>query len=245
MRKFYFLALVLLQLACEKTEKDTFSFTGDLMGHITGDSLHWYNGSHNPGNVQVIFDRGNQVFTTTSDSSGNFEYRNIPYGTYNITLLKENYVPTFNPGYQLYFTNPVNEDWFTIFKKKRIENIHVELISSDGLFFHQVICEGEFGEDERVELIIFLHETEEADYNNYTSYRFMDYSYCEYCINDLFLYSDSISSSAYYAIYPIVGFNYPHTNWHVINELRDYPIVFDRDINYKGFYDKNNSHATF
>lgn len=245
MRKFCFLIFVLLQLACEKTEKDTFSYTGNFLGHIMGDSLHWYNGSHNPDTVQVIFDRGDRVYTTNSDSSGNFEFHNIPYGTYNITLLKENYVPTFNPGYQLYFTNTVHEDWFFIFKKNRMENIRVEPFPFDGHNYHRVICDGEFTEDERVELIIFLHETEEADYNNYTSFQFMDYSHCEFCINVLFLDSDSLSSSAYYAIYPLVGFNYPHTNWHLIDDLRDYPAVFNRDIGYKGFYDKNSSYATY
>ena len=243
MRIFCFLLSVLLLLACEKTEKDTFSYTGDFFGHILGDSLHGYYGIHNPGTVQVIFDRGNQVFTTTSDSSGYFEFRNIPYGTYNITLQKENYVPTFNPGYQLYFTNPVYEDWFFIFKKGRIENIHVELISLDGLNYHEVICDGEFVEDELVELIIFLHETEEADYTNYTSYQF--YSYSHYFINNLFMYSDSLSTSAYYAIYPLLGYNWAYMNWHVINDIRVYPCAFDKDISYKGFYDKNSSHATY
>lgn len=237
--------MVLLQFACEKTDKETFSYTGDFIGHIMGDSLHWYNGSHNTGNVQIIFDRGDQVFTTNSDSLGNFEFHNIPYGTYNITLLKENYVPTFNPGYQLYFTHPVFEDWFSIFKKKRMENIRVELISSGGLNYHQLICDGEFVEDERVELVIFLHETEEADYNNYTSYKVIDYYFCESCLNLLFLDSDSLNANAYYAIYPIVGIKYPYTNWHLIDDLWDYPIIFDKDIGYKGYYDKNTSHETF
>jgi len=245
MRKLYLLVLVLLQVAFEKTEKNTFSYTGDFLGHIMGDSLHWYNGSHYPDAVQVIIDREDQVFTTYSDSSGNFEFRNIPYGTYNITLLKENYVPTFIPGYQLYFTNPVHEDWFFIFKKNRIENIHVELISIDGLVFYQVICNGKFADDERVELVIFLHKTEEADYTNYTSYKIMSYNSCEFCYNDLFQGSDSLSSSAYYAIYPVAGISYPYMNWHVINVLRDYPIVFNKDIGFKGFYDKNSTHATY
>lgn len=245
MRKFYFLVLILLLVACEKTEKDTFSYTGDFIGHIMGDSLHWYNGSHYPDAVQVIIDRGDQVFKTNSDSLGNFEFRNIPYGTYNITLLKENYVPTYNPGYQLYFTNPVHEDWFFIFKKNRIESIRVELVSYEGLDFNQVICKGEFGDNERVELVIFLNETEEADYNNYTSFKYMSYYYCDFCANDLFIGPDSLSSSAYYAIYPVAGFNYPYTNWHLINDLRDYPVVFNKDVGFKGFYNKNSSHASY
>lgn len=245
MRKIYILVFVLLQLACEEIEKDTFSYTGDFFGSIRGDSMHWYNGLHNPGSVQVIFDRGDKIFKTSSDSSGNFEFSSIPYGTYNITLSKENYVPTFVPGYQLYFTKPEHEDLFYIFKKGRIENIHVKLILLNGYKYYDVICDGEFAENERVELIIFLHETEEADYTNYTSYKYMDYCYSEYCGNELFWSSDSLITSSFYAIYPVVGFNWADVDWHMIDDLRDYPTVLDKDICYKGFYLKNKNHDRY
>ncbi|MFB6342323.1 carboxypeptidase-like regulatory domain-containing protein [Saccharicrinis sp. FJH62] len=243
MKILYFIVSMLLIIACEKTDKNTFSYSGDFSGHIYGDSLHWYDGTHNVSNVKIIFNRGDQIFETTCDSEGDFKFSNIPYGTYNITLIKDGYVSTYIPGYQIFFTDPIQTDGFYIFKKKYITTIRVDKILYEGLYFHQLICSGSFSENERVEFIIFINEKEKADYTNYTDFMYVDNNYNPDFINYLFLGVDAPDSDVYYAIYPVLGFNYPYTNWHSANNIRQYPVVFDNDIFFEGFYDKNSSHV--
>ena len=108
----FFLIILSSLYSCEKIEKDKFSYAGDVTGvvsnQLTGNAIS---------GAEVKFDRGDVVFTETIDENGKYYFKDIPYGTYDLTYYKDSYNPKFYPGYQLYFSDTLVDlgNYFTIY----------------------------------------------------------------------------------------------------------------------------------
>jgi hypothetical protein len=86
-----FLAAVLIVISCEKESEDAPILTGTVKGHIQIADCYGYNLDDRSG-VKISISANAYSADTLTDHDGNFLFEDVPFGKYNLTCTKENYV---------------------------------------------------------------------------------------------------------------------------------------------------------
>jgi len=211
MNKYIFLLIFLvvanLLPCCEVIEKDRFINQGNIKGTIRG--IEQLQIEYHPpvllNSAEIKFDRGDKIFTAFSDENGNFELENIPYGTYNITISRLNYLPQTAFGCQLYFTDKaiyIKAYLSLVSNVSKIENIEFFKIGEELNFY--LTTDGDMSK--RHVFLIFYSKSENVSYmNSRDNYQFIDGDGNQFTDVVSFPYTDSF----YYAIYAVSGFSIP------------------------------------
>jgi len=223
-------------MACEKNEKDKFSFYGNVEGTIMGsDDINrtFPSSSDFLKGAEIIFDRGDIRFVDYADENGVFSFDGIPYGSYNISVSHSLYSSQYQLGYQLYFTDTLNDFIFYLHKQSSISKIYSAEIekASDNTYWLDMDCNG--NENERVVYTIFFSEDENVSYKNYQfHYSNLDWSpYSQACLYDLL----EGYSEIYFAIYPLSSFN----EWVEPETREKFTVEFNPKVEYIGHYEEN------
>jgi hypothetical protein len=166
---FIFFIFVTIFAACEKNEKDKFSYYGKVEGIIKGYNYFLTQSEQLLKDAEILFDRGDISFVDYADENGNFSFDNIPYGSYNVSVSHSLYSPQYQFGYQLYFTDSVCNLSFNLHKQSSITEIYSVQIEKDKYEDNQYLiwmdCNGD--RNERTVCTIFFSKDENVSFKNY------------------------------------------------------------------------------
>ena len=88
---YLFLVAILLLISCENKPDDAPIITGTVKGNIQITDCYGYNLDDLSG-VEINISSGTYSADTLTDYDGNFLFEDVPFGKYNLTCTKENYV---------------------------------------------------------------------------------------------------------------------------------------------------------
>jgi len=129
-----FTALILILLlfsGCEKTEVSQLDLKGTLKGKVY--TLDEFGDKNNDNeNIVIQLEGSDPLISSITDSSGSYEIKDIPSGTYNLIISKEGYGEFQEQGIQIVGGNvPVYFDGLILEKSSTtIENLSLEIVNS-------------------------------------------------------------------------------------------------------------------
>lgn len=245
------LIVILWSAGCDITEKDEFTFTGEVKGTISGVDAIKNSGleeSEFIAEAQITFDRGDVSFSGISDDDGKFTLGEIPYGTYNISASKQGYSPQTLLGYQLYFIDSIVTFEFTLSKQSQVTKIEDVIVENDlngGVWFN-FNCDGR--NDDYEEFVVFFSSGPNVSYKDYEG----DYYTFSWRSGYGYLYNYRLENSTHYAIYPVCSFFrwvYVNNSIYSFNGFESwiepksklaYEIEFNPNVEYVGTYTEIN-----
>lgn len=243
--------VLIMSAGCETTEKDEFTFKGEVIGTVSGVDAIKNSGMEESEflvGAQILFDRGDVSFSGISDDNGKFSLGEIPYGTYNITASKLGHSPQTLLGYQLYFIDSTVTFEFTLSKQSQVTKIEDVIIENDingGVWF-TFNCDGRSDDDE--EFVVFFSSDPNVSYIDYEG----DYYTFSWNSGYGYLYNYRIENSTHYAIYPVCSyFRWVYINnsiysfngfesWIEPKSKLAYEIEFNPNVEYVGRYNESN-----
>ncbi len=219
MRNFSYLLLtaILLMVACE-SESEAPIITGTVKGSIQITDGYGYNLEDRSG-VEIVISSDAYSADTTTDYAGNFRFENVPFGKYQLTCTKENYVQETGHAD---FGHAGGEVATTV--SERLLGIPdfgytVEFIEKNGCYLNIYVTLNEASKShagDYYSAAVFYAENPDVDRDNYDDYT-IEYGY--YPAGDAWnlafwccrsydeVFSDFDSDSVYCRVYPIAYYH--------------------------------------
>ena len=135
-------------LGCEKSELVQLDLKGTLKGTVyTLDEFGYINNDNE--NIVIQLEGSEPLISIITDSSGIYEIKDIPSGTYNLIVSKEGYGKYQKQGFQivggnepLYFNRSIIEKSSTTITNLSLEIVNSSEISLKGIVNHNYIING-------------------------------------------------------------------------------------------------------
>lgn len=132
--------ILLLFSSCEKSEIEQFDLKGTIKGTIyTLDEFGYQNNDNE--NIVLKLEGSEPLISMITDTSGLYEIKDIPSGTYNLIISKEGYGEYQRQGIQivggnapLYYNGSIIEKSSTT-----IENLSLEIVNSTEVYLKGIV----------------------------------------------------------------------------------------------------------
>lgn len=173
MKKIYtgLILILLLFSGCEKSELEQLDLKGTLKGKIYTLDEFGYQNSDNE-NILIKLEGSEPLLSIITDTSGIYEIKDIPSGTYNLIISKEGYGEYQRQGIQivggnepLYFNSSIIEESTTT-----IEGLSLEIVNSSEIYLKGIVTHNYIIDEwsPRIPAIrYFIHNSNNPSDNNY------------------------------------------------------------------------------
>ena len=162
--------IVILFSGCEKSE-NLLDLKGTLKGRIYTLDEFGYQVSDNE-NILIQLEGSEPLISSVTDSTGRYEIKDIPTGTYNLIISKEGYGSNIRQGFQivggnepLYLIGSIIEKSSTLIENLSLEILNDSEIYLKGIVNHNyIIAEWDFN---KPTIRYFIHDENNPSGDNY------------------------------------------------------------------------------